>query len=76
MCIQMTRVRFDRNNVSLNFQNDVMSLSFGTLSTIEETAVVHDAAADVVCTLLVRLEDASAPSELKKCFLGPNLVLL
>ena len=72
----MTKGRFDRNNVSLNFQNDVMSLSFGTLSTIEETAVVHDAAADVVCTLLVRLEDASAPSKLKHCFLGPNLVVL
>jgi hypothetical protein len=52
-------------NEPSSFQNDVMSLAFATLSVIDESAVVHDSATDVVCTLLVRLEDASGQSKLK-----------
>jgi hypothetical protein len=44
-----------------------MSLAFMTLSGIEEAVAVHEAATDLVCTLLVRLEDAVGQGKQIKC---------
>ena len=45
-----------------------MSLAFMTLSGIEEPVAVHEAATDLVCTLLVRLEDVVGQGEPKLRF--------
>ena len=44
--------------------NDVMILAFHTLAIIDESIVVHEAATDVICTLLVRLEEAGSPGKI------------
>ena len=41
-----------------------MILAFHTLAIIDESIVVHEAATDVICTLLVRLEEAGSPGKI------------